>query len=429
MSPRTIAVYLFAVILCMSVVAQSGPSNTPETNAPPSGSGTPQERRLTIVLPNADGEYIAWVQSDAGRFVADRGMTASEGKIVLPVIGDVAGQSVYVADRKSNSIASVGLAEVKDNLWTLKSEDFRNIFEVVIRVEHEGTAVRDGQVVGRVGTLERTALVTEDDKGRVSLFNLPTGEMQLSFTTKIDGTEQTIAGPTVGIVKSPNPSAFVMEISEAVPVVEEDKPGEPVATANTPAPAATPNAGGSPIGQMITGLIALGIVGAIGWWAWKNHRAKIEEGLKAMGVPMDSQPSDSDDEDSPHAPAYSRNQPIEQIVLNPVPMDPAVSAPVQVPIAAAIPNPRLVSSSGQVQMLGEESIEVGRDAVWLIGAPSLETASRRHASFARVDGGIVVSDLGSTNGTYVNGQKIEGPVTLSPGDVVQLGGLVLRYEE
>lgn len=372
---------------------------------------------------------MAWVQSEAGRFTADRGVSATEGKIVLPVIGDAAGQSVFVADRKNNTIASVSLSDVKDNLWTAKAEDFARIFEVVVRVEHEGTAVRDGLVSGKVGDVERTALVTKDDKGRVSLFNLPTGEMRLSFTTKVEGNEKTIEGPSVGVVKSANPSAFVFEVKDAVAVVEADTPN--TASPATNPPAADPNAGqgGYRIGQMITGLVALGVVCAIGWWAWKNHREKIEEGLKAMGVPMDSQDADSGDDTPPPTPDYSRNQPIEQIVLNPVPMDPAVSAPIQVPMPAAIPNPRLVTASGQVQMLGEGAIEVGREDGWLAGAESVESTSRRHASFARVDGGIMVSDLGSTNGTYVNGKKIEEPVMLSPGDVVQLGGLVLRYEE
>jgi 6-phosphogluconolactonase (cycloisomerase 2 family) len=55
--------------------------------------------------------------------------------------------------------------------------------------------------------------------------------------------------------------------------------------------------------------------------------------------------------------------------------------------------------------------------------------SRRHARFRRVDGGqLLVEDLGSTNGTYVNGQRIAGPHVLSPGDQVQLGKTVLRFE-
>src|SRR5512133_3773779 len=48
--------------------------------------------------------------------------------------------------------------------------------------------------------------------------------------------------------------------------------------------------------------------------------------------------------------------------------------------------------------------------------------SRRHASLTRSpDGRIVVEDLGSTNGTLVNGVKIAGPTVLRPGDRLQVG--------
>jgi DNA-binding beta-propeller fold protein YncE len=51
-----------------------------------------------------------------------------------------------------------------------------------------------------------------------------------------------------------------------------------------------------------------------------------------------------------------------------------------------------------------------------------EELSRRHASLTRSpDGRIVVEDLGSTNGTLVNGARIAGPKVLRPGDRLQVG--------
>lgn len=47
--------------------------------------------------------------------------------------------------------------------------------------------------------------------------------------------------------------------------------------------------------------------------------------------------------------------------------------------------------------------------------------SRRHARVLPDDGGVIVEDLGSSNGTYVNGQRITGPVELGAGDEVQMG--------
>ncbi len=55
--------------------------------------------------------------------------------------------------------------------------------------------------------------------------------------------------------------------------------------------------------------------------------------------------------------------------------------------------------------------------------------SRRHAEIVAQDGLFLVSDLGSTNPTKVNGQAIFKPWTLRPGDVIQVGDVELRYEE
>ena len=55
------------------------------------------------------------------------------------------------------------------------------------------------------------------------------------------------------------------------------------------------------------------------------------------------------------------------------------------------------------------------------------TVSRRHAEFLRsADGKIVVRDVGSLNGTYVNRERIE-EATLTHGDVLQVGKYKLHF--
>src|SRR5580692_7316141 len=55
------------------------------------------------------------------------------------------------------------------------------------------------------------------------------------------------------------------------------------------------------------------------------------------------------------------------------------------------------------------------------------TISRRHAEVICGESGVEVRDLGSSNGTFVNGAKIE-TARLSPGDVVSFGKLTLLLE-
>ncbi len=51
--------------------------------------------------------------------------------------------------------------------------------------------------------------------------------------------------------------------------------------------------------------------------------------------------------------------------------------------------------------------------------------SRRHAVIRPTDRGAEIADLGSTNGTWVNGARIAAPTTLRGGDVVALGGILI----
>ena len=79
------------------------------------------------------------------------------------------------------------------------------------------------------------------------------------------------------------------------------------------------------------------------------------------------------------------------------------------------PNP------GKVFALSKSEIVIGRDISADVVINSAEV-SRRHARL-RLDpaGQYTIEDLGSTNGTFVNGQRISVPVPLRPGDVVMLG--------
>jgi hypothetical protein len=79
------------------------------------------------------------------------------------------------------------------------------------------------------------------------------------------------------------------------------------------------------------------------------------------------------------------------------------------------------------------SIEIGRDLVAgrdadldiPLGADGY--ASGRHARFGRAPDGDVVEDLHSTNGTYVNGDRLVGLRRLAAGDVITIGQTQLTY--
>jgi phosphoserine phosphatase RsbU/P len=55
------------------------------------------------------------------------------------------------------------------------------------------------------------------------------------------------------------------------------------------------------------------------------------------------------------------------------------------------------------------------------------SVSRRHASIMRVDDEFVLVDLGSANGTFVNGRRIAGPTRLRDGDTIAVGAVSIRF--
>lgn len=58
-------------------------------------------------------------------------------------------------------------------------------------------------------------------------------------------------------------------------------------------------------------------------------------------------------------------------------------------------------------------------AQFVVDAPLV---SRIHCRLtAQADGGLLIEDLGSTNGTYVNGARVDGPTPLDAADTLKVG--------
>ena len=83
---------------------------------------------------------------------------------------------------------------------------------------------------------------------------------------------------------------------------------------------------------------------------------------------------------------------------------------------------------GAIYPLEGDQLVIGRDAASGVAISDAEV-SRKHARLNFQGGKYVLEDLGSTNGTFVNGQRLSGPTVLKSGDVVSLGEqIVLMYE-
>ena len=83
---------------------------------------------------------------------------------------------------------------------------------------------------------------------------------------------------------------------------------------------------------------------------------------------------------------------------------------------------------GDVYTVDSSPLTVGRGANNDVAIEGDEYASARHARFEPRRDGIYVEDIGSTNGTFVNGIRLTRERRLTPGDVVRIGETDLRFE-
>ena len=76
----------------------------------------------------------------------------------------------------------------------------------------------------------------------------------------------------------------------------------------------------------------------------------------------------------------------------------------------------------------ERRVTVGRQSLPDQVVLDHPAVSRRHTAFERADNTVIVRDLGSTNGTFVNGARIDRPHRLAPGDRIDVGPFQLTFD-
>lgn len=126
-------------------------------------------------------------------------------------------------------------------------------------------------------------------------------------------------------------------------------------------------------------------------------------------------------------------QPMAPVAPRPV----AAATPVPPPAVAQQPLPpgawgalMVLEGPGGVRRypLSGTEIAIGREidcAVQIVGDP---TVSRHHALIRNTGQDVVVMDTGSTHGTYINGQRIVGPVAVRRGTLMQVGQTKLQFQ-
>jgi pSer/pThr/pTyr-binding forkhead associated (FHA) protein len=83
---------------------------------------------------------------------------------------------------------------------------------------------------------------------------------------------------------------------------------------------------------------------------------------------------------------------------------------------------------GKIFETGAVPVTIGRSGENTIALDGDEFASGHHARIESQRDGVWILDLESTNGTFVNGERVDGRRQLHRGDLVQIGDTELRFE-
>jgi len=352
--------------------------------------------------------------------------------------------SIYVWDTSTNDIASKPVKSIQNGVWEVKPSDFTLIGTVTVHIEHKGQPIQAAQVSLSGKGKSESKLLDPTGKGDVNFFGYPVGDLKVKvdYNTldKKQGSEQvTFTEPATRDKPIP---VLSVDVSDDVATIGAASAAPPAASPGT-TPSGNGQSQGSP--QTIKGekgasgnsvvtffieLIVLALLAGGGWYLFLmlKHRPKeFEAALHKVGIQVPTQDP-------------SPGTPIAVTPLAPAPpppkimLDDAEPVPLGTPVAVASPagvsggEPSLVSESGQRIVLAEGESTVGREDGLGLSLVGESTVSRRHATVTRTGKTAILRDLGSTNGTFVNGTRLQGEVALKPGDQVQFGSVRFRYE-
>lgn len=346
-----------------------------------------------------------------------------EGKSTVFVPGSFGpNDKLFVLDKTTGNLAVKPLSQVSGS-WMIAASDFNRIGKVTIRVEHEGRAVETASVAIKSGTYNSSSLLDKSSNGQTTFFAVPAGSVQatVQYKTTDGSSPDPIRQSTDLKLRRSNPEpVIVVSIPDEVATISG---GASTSTAESGEP--KERGGFGSLGQLLWFLIAVAIAAAAVWFflKWlKANQDKVQGKLSAMGVEIPGQTKE------PAADAYAPQKPIAPPPPEKILLDDAAPSPTAPAAVAMMTQPRLMSTDGDALPLEEGTLEVGRDAGLGLSLINESTVSRRHAEIIKSGSQVVVKDLGSTNGTFVNGVKVVGEKELRPGDHVQFGAVKFRFE-
>lgn len=374
------------------------------------------------------GPRTGWI-GDLGSSPPEKAQKWDGKSVDLDASGAKPDAFLQVLDANTGNLAAKRLADASKGLL-VRDSDFNLIGHVQVSVVHDGAPLEFATVTLNDGAKSKDQIVDPSSKGIADFYGVKAGSIKVTAKYKVGQESKTQNESFDVALKRDLPvPVHVMTIVEPVATVQVAGSASDQAPTKESAKAA-PEHPSNPFGSVFVYLLAVCFVILVIYlgftWLTRNPQ-KSRAAMQKLGVQLQDPITPSHSAATQVAP-QAPPEPQPQIILQdaaPTPLGVAA-----MPAAPSIPGgpPGLVQENGQRFDLPEGTFSVGRDAAAGIALPYENSVSRRHAEVVRTGDSVVVRDLGSSNGTFVNGIKVNGEATLRPGDTVQFGTVRFRFE-
>jgi len=409
------------------------------------------------------GDYLALLTPGGG---APKAFTET---VALPLPADAKKAQLLIVNQKTGYAArkSLSLGKGTTNV-ALKSDDFTLVHRLRVKVTGAGDkpVARAAVTVTDAKGGTATKQIEDASGGVVEFADVPRGEGTVTVIPDVGS--ETSQKRSFELAAGETALSITMALPEVKSVVEGSEPAAappaptppaaPPAAQPTAPPAAAPAAPPAPakappsgLMRLFIGLLNLIVLAAIVFGVYllaKKQGWTVEKAVKALGIQPDTPLGAPSGPSAPVSPGVAPPPP-------PVVEDPnrcqfcgevkdaagncaCTVAPGQAaPATAAAPlggvsreGPRLIGVAGAYMghifpLAGEATI--GRDVSNAVPLDQDSSVSRSHAVITPMNGGYLLRDAGSSNGTLVNGVRVT-ETQLNPGDEVGIGGTRFRFE-
>lgn len=392
-------------------------------------SSCPAQVRLVF---ESSAPRIAWVGA-ANSFRPPANATkSSEKEIALATGSGGSNTHVFVVDESIGNLATKSLKDAGP-VCKLTLLDFNRIAKLTVNAKKSDAPLAAGLVVVTSGKETFKALLTPSDQGSVDVYGVPPGSITIAVETNKSGEPVKIPKQVTEIAMDRSAEdlsptidfAISADVDIVAPTNEPKETSKPNSSPET-SPGASTSSDKGGVNPLVY-ILALGASGGVAYALIKylpQHKDKIDAELKKIGVQIPTDPAVQPDDQAPP-------QPLPDIPDAPATIDLGSEASIAPAVPVVQPSatpmePTLICGARSI-VLTPGSHTVTREPGSLLSFEGESSVSRAHAVVTVDANAVTISDSGSTNGTFVNGAKIETPTQLKNGDTVHFGAIKCEF--